>query len=168
MTFRPCAALLAAALSTSLLNIARADDWKFHGIGDGNIYTKPYTNLQGKWKEEFGIAAPLLTNGPWVVKWNVGYLQTYPLKWKEPQLWTAGVTAVYEFGNRKDQIRPGLYTKLKKDDPGRWQQETGLTARTRFGRYGLTGNLGYIFEYPRHADAIPKWQAGVSFCWYFK
>ena len=167
MQNRISAVCVGAACFLAVAGSALADDIQFHSLGDGSIYEKPFTNLKGQWNNESGFAAPLLTSGPWVAKYNVAYIQTYPLKWKVGPQWTAGGTIVYEL-DKKAKIVPGLYTKAKNNLQGLWQEETGFTARTRVGRYGLVFNAGYLFDYPYHSDARPKWQIGLSLNYYFK
>ncbi len=146
---------------------AMADDIKFHSIGDGSVYEKPLTNLQGKWQNEIGVAAPLATSGPWTLKYNIAYLQTFPLKTKVGPLWTSGIGLVYEF-DKTSVVKSGIYTKTKNDLFGTWVQESGYTARTRMGQYGLVLNAGYIFKYPFSSHAGPKWQVGLALNYYFK
>jgi len=138
----------------------------FHSFEDGNIYTKPYTGLKGSWNEELGYSAPLVTTGQWTLKYNVAYIQTWPLKTEVEPQWTAGATIVYQLSNQG--LQPGLYTKIKSSLDGLWQQETGLTAKYRMGQYGLIGNAGYVLNYPHFTNVKPRWQVGVSFAWYLK
>lgn len=165
MLNRSTAALIATAFVFAIGGRASADEIKFHSINDGSVYDKPFTNLKGQWNNEFGVGAPLVTTGPWVAKWNLAYIQTFPLKSSVKPQWTAGGTIVYEFGGKP--VVPGLYSKIKNNLQGLWQQESGFTARTRVGQYGLVFNAGYIFDYPRNNHAAPKWQIGLNFNYYF-
>ena len=146
---------------------AQADDLKFHPITDGAVYVKPFTNLKGKWNNEYGISVPLITSGNAILKYNIGYVQTYPLAWKAAPQWTAGTTLVYEF-DKSGNIKSGVYSKIKNNLLGVWQQESGYTARTRVGRYGIVFNAGYIWNYPYDSSAAPKWQLGLSLNYHFK
>ena len=160
-------AALSAACLLAVAGNAMGDDLKFHPIGDGSIYEKPFTNLYGKWNSETGIAAPLATDGNFVFKYNLAYIQTFPLKWKVGPQWTAGAAIVYEF-DKKSAVKSGIYTKAKNNLQGLWQEESGYTARTRMGQYGLVLNAGYLWNYPYKSHQGPLWQVGLSLNYYFK
>ena len=166
MINRALAGSLSTALFLCVTAAAKADDFKFHPFEDGSIYTKPFTGLKGSWNEEFGVAGPILTSGPWTFKYNLAYIQTWPLKTEVGPQWTAGGTIVYQLSDKG--LMPGLYSKAKNNLQGLWQQESGLTAKWRKGEYGLVANAGYIFNYPRDASAKPLWQVGLSLNYYFK
>jgi len=147
-----------------------------------SIYEKPFTNLFGKWSNEVGFTVPILTDSPVVVKLNMGYIQSYPLKWDDRPQFSTGAAVVYEFTQSQPQVVPGLYTKVRYNLLGLWQQESGFTARTRMGQCGLVFNAGYVLNYPVgfHYDAqcpnqsapifhgAAQWQVGLSLNFYFK
>jgi len=160
------AASVGAAVFVFGVAAASTDEIKWHGFDEGSLYTKPYTGLKGSWNEEFGVAAPLATYGRWTFKYNLAYIQTWPLKTEVGPQWTAGGTVVYQLTD--SGLKPGLYTKAKNNLQGLWQEESGLTAKWKLGQFGLVGNAGYIFDYPRDASAKPKWQIGLSLNYYFK
>ncbi len=164
--FHKSVAAMAAVVITCSFAHAQTETVKLHSFEDGVVYTKPYTGLKGSWNEEFGFAAPLVTSGKWTLKYNLAYIQTWPLKTEVGPQWTAGATVVYQLMDTG--IMPGLYTKAKNNLQGLWQQESGITAKWRMGKLGLVGNAGYIFDYPRNPSAAPKWQVGVSFCYFLK
>ena len=166
MTMLFVAASGSAAIFVCGVASASTDAIQFHSIEDGSIYTKPYTGLKGSWNEEFGVAAPFATYDKWTLKYNVAYIQTWPLKTEVEPIWTEGATVVYQLSDKG--VMPGLYTKLKGNQPGPWQQESGLTAKWRTGQFGLVGNAGYVYDYPRDPSAKPLWQIGLSLNYYFK
>jgi hypothetical protein len=152
---------LSAIILMGLVAGASGQTWQFHSpLSDGYVYTKPATDLDGHWKEEFGIGAPLLTGGPWLFKWNAAYVHNFPNAFNVAPAWTAGVTAVYELAQGK--VIPGLYTKTKNNLLGLWQQESGFTALTSVYNVGLVFSAGYIYSYPFKSDAGPLWQVSLS------
>ncbi len=161
MLNRSTAVLLATASLFAIAGKASADEVKTHTPMEGSFYEKVQTDLVGKWKNELGFSAPLATSGPWVVKYNIAYVQTFPLKSKVIPNWTAGATLAYEFLGHP--IVPGIYTKVKNNLQGLWQHETGFTVRTKVSGYSLVFNAGYLFDYPRDSHAAPKWQLGLAF-----
>jgi len=156
----------ATALAVTAVNASAADDWKFHSFDDGYVYTKSATDLDGKWKEEFGVGAPFLTGGAWLVKWNAAYVHEFPKAFNVGPSWTTGATAVYELAQGK--VIPGIYTKIKNNLDGVWQQETGFTALSTVGHVGLGLTTGYVFAYPYKSSAGPMWQSALTIQFMFK
>jgi hypothetical protein len=165
MIYRFTSVLLGASLFC-LPSTSCADDWKFHSLDSGYIYTKPASDLDGKWKEEFGVGAPFLTGKNWLVKWNAAYSHSFPKAFNVAPAWTTGATVVYELA--QGPVIPGIYTKIKNNLDGLWQQESGFTALSGIGRVGLVFSAGYIFAYPFKSDAAPTWQVSLSAQFRFK
>lgn len=166
MVNRVTCLFLGAVLLGGAATSAFADDSGFHSLSDAYVYDKPSNDLDGKWKDEIGVGSQFYTKGPWLIKWNAGYVHTFPKAFNVAPGWTVGASAVYEL--MRGPVIPGLYTKTKNNLNGEWQQEFGVTALSKVGKVGLVFQAGYVAAYPWKFDIAPTWQVSVSAQFHFR
>jgi hypothetical protein len=133
-----------------------------HQWSDIAVYEKTQSNLVGKWTQHTGLQFTLVKWGNWKAQYAIANDPTYPLNWKKKPAFTNSLQVQYTV--HPDRYQPAVYTKIKNDFLGTWQEETGVTAHVASYKLNyMSAGLGYVFKCPYKSDAKPGWAAYFSF-----